>query len=57
MKKEKCGYGCGRDWDEVGGENGFENCVSAYHIPEKNTCTCSKLSCDCPDHAKDGIKS
>jgi len=30
MRKELCGYGCGRVWDEIGR---FVDCVSAYHIP------------------------
>lgn len=55
MEEEKCGYGCGRSWDEIGGENGFEDCVSAYHVFQKDTCTCSGLSCDCPLHAKDKV--
>lgn len=31
-KEELCGYGCGRIWDAEGDKNGFEDCVSAYHI-------------------------
>lgn len=27
--KEKCGYGCGREWNEQGD---FSNCPSAYHM-------------------------
>ena len=29
---ELCGYGCGRKWNEEGDENGFDDCVSSYHI-------------------------
>lgn len=32
--REKCGYGCGRFWNEEGDKNGFEDCVSAYHKKE-----------------------
>lgn len=32
--KEKCGFGCGRKWDENGQPNtGFDDCPSSYHIP------------------------
>lgn len=31
IKRELCDYNCGRVWDEQGTENGFDDCVSAYH--------------------------
>lgn len=34
-ESEECGFGCGRKWDEEGDENGFSNCVSAYHLKGK----------------------
>ncbi len=33
-EKQLCGYGCGRLWNEEA-ENGFVDCVSAYHIKKK----------------------
>lgn len=33
-KEEECGYGCGREWNAQGKPGiGFEDCVSAYHVP------------------------
>lgn len=35
MSEEKCGYGCGRQWNAQGDKDGFDDCVSTYHKPEE----------------------
>ena len=34
---ELCGFGCGRIWNEPGGPEGFEDCVSMYHSVKPKT--------------------
>lgn len=55
--EEKCGFGCGRLWNEFGNEEGFEDCVSAYHKREKvvkHSEKCASIIkkgvCDCDEY-------
>lgn len=47
MKKELCGYGCGRIWDE----QGDFDCVSAYHNPANPAPELTRV--EIIDHTKD----